>query len=61
MDHAILEEAFPFIFDTANLIVCAEHNISFALSTLFSVFFGFGIRVVEVAVDCLGILCVRRR
>jgi hypothetical protein len=61
MDHAVLEEAFPFIFDTADLIVCTEHNIGLALSTLFSVFFALGVRVVEVTVDRLGILCVRCR
>lgn len=61
MDHTVLEEAFPFILDAANLVVCAEHNIGLALSTLFSVFFALGVRVVKVAVDCLGILRVRRR
>lgn len=43
MDHTVLEEAFPFVFDTADLIVCAEHNISLALSTLFSIFFALSV------------------
>jgi hypothetical protein len=43
-----------------HLVVRAEHNISLALSTLFSIIFSLGVRVVEVAIDSLGILCVRR-
>jgi len=43
MDHTILKKAFPFIFDAANLVVGAEHDISLALSTLFSIIFSLGV------------------
>lgn len=43
-----------------HLVVRAEHNVGVALSTLFSIIFSLSVRVVKVAVDSLGILCVRR-
>ena len=56
VNHPVLEDALPLVFNTRHLIISAENNVTFASYPLFGFFFTLGIGIVKVAIDGLRVL-----
>jgi hypothetical protein len=46
MDHAILEDAFPFVLHSSNLVVSAEHDVRVSLAAFVCVLLALRVRVI---------------
>jgi len=59
MYHTILEDAFPLVLDTCDLVVSAENNVSLPNSSFLVSFLVSGVRVIQVTIN--GLIVRERR
>ena len=64
MNHTVLEDALPLVFDALHLVICAKDDVLVDVSHAASgtiVFVRLGVVVIEVGVDSLRVLILLTR